>query len=74
MQKIVVSLSQIDKKIINVIDENVDYYTLSEHEEGINTLKELIILRTKAVKEQLNGNYKKIKTNLDISKLGRNSR
>jgi len=67
-------INKMDKKIIDVFDEKKDSYTDKEHKEGIETLKELIKLRTKAVKEQLNGNYKKIETNLDISKLGRNPR
>ena len=67
-------INKMDKKIINVIDEDKDYYTFNEHSEGIETLKELITLRTKSVKQQLNGNYEKIETNLDISKLGRNPR
>ena len=63
-----------DKKIASTIDETKDSYTLKDHKEGIKTLKELIELRTKSVKQQLEGNYNKIETNLDISKLGRKPR
>lgn len=64
-------INKVDKKLIDIIDTSVDYYSIEEHNKGIRTLKNLIRLRTKAVSRQLDGNFEKIKTDINILDLGR---
>ena len=43
------------------------FYSVDEYKKGTKVLKELIPLRSKAVIQQMNGNNKKVKTDLDMS-------